>query len=726
MTDRKAEIDRRIDAALEHQRAGRMDDAEAAYRSILSDDPDHAETRHFLGLVLHLQGDHPAAVRELTRAVDLAPSIAQFRFNLGIVQTAGGAFADAAATFEQLLHTTDEAPDIINAYAVALRGAGRPQDAERQLLELIAAHPDFFGGHFNLGNLRLADGRLSLAAADYERALALTPGNIEIIRNQAAALQGLGELARARALLCDILKAQPNDAATLNNLANVYRQQGDLDNAEASLEHARRIAPSMADAAYTLGAIKITKNDVAGGRKALAAAATFRPGFTKAEWAGRLALPQIYGSAEERTAAREEWLSGLEAIIADGVPDGAQPLAAAFNAASEILPFALAYQGEDDREPMRKWGTHVSAITARALPDVSSPPAPPARQRKRIGFVSAHFRAHTICNLFRGWIEGADRSAFDIHLISTSGPGDAVTDSLATRADAAHLAPMGISERARHIYALECDALIYPDIGMDPRTQVLASLPLAPRQLMSWGHPVTCGFPTIDTFISSAMMEPDDGAAYYNETLLALPGLSIAYAPPAAPMEPIPHEYLCAQSLFKIMPEQDRAFAAILKETPGRSIAFFAHPIREVTAAFRERLSAALRTHGIDPDVTLEFITPCDRRTFLRHLAGARVVLDSFGWSGGNTSLEALAVMTPVVTLPGRFMRGRHTFAMLKGLGLGDLIADDADDYTDIAVKLMTADVFRDDAVSRIDARSGALFDDRRVIPSFNDLLRSL
>lgn len=725
MPEINREIDRRIDSALEQQRSGNFDDAETTYRNILEHAPDHPETHHLLGLLLFQRGRTSDAIRELRTAVRFAPGIPQFLFNLALVQTAASAFEDAVATLQDLIPIQPDAPDVLNAYAVALKGAGRIQEAEDVLSDLTSAHPSFAGGHFNLGNLHLAMGALSAAKTSFERALELVPGNAEISRNLAAALQGLGDLANAEMLLRDVLADNPDDAAALNNIANILRQKGSLDAAETALTRALEIDPALSDAAYSLGCIRITKNDLVGGERALNTAMQYRPSFIKADWAAALALPQIYASVDERLSARERWLDGLNRIVDAGVPSEGPALSGAFDAVSEILPFALAYQGENDRDAMTRWGEHVSAIAARALPHLAEPPDVPARTRKRIGFVSAHFRAHTVCNLFKGWITGADREEFEIHLISTAGEGDNVTAELARHADAAHLSPMGIAEHAEHIHQLACDALVYPDIGMDPRTQVLAALPLSPRQLMSWGHPVSCGMPTVDTFISSEMMEPANAQDHYREQLVTLPGLSIVYEKPQRPNDPIPHDFLCAQSLFKIMPEQDAVFASILGEAPGRTLSFIAHSIPEITNAFRVRLSAALGKYGIDPDKALNFVAPCDRHTFLRHLAGARVVLDTFGWSGGNTSLEALAMGTPVVTLPGPFMRGRHTYAMLKLIEADELIASSPDDYVHIAARVFE-DAANNETRTKISASNDRLFNAPRVIPAFNDLLRSL
>ena len=70
---------------------------------------------------------------------------------------------------------------------------------------------------------------------------------------------------------------------------------------------------------------------------------------------------------------------------------------------------------------------------------------------------------------------------------------------------------------------------------MDKVSAQLAAQRLAAVQCASWGHPVSSGFPTIDYFISSDLMEPTRAAAHYSERLIRLPNLSIYYEPADAP-----------------------------------------------------------------------------------------------------------------------------------------------------------------------------------------------
>ena len=66
------------------------------------------------------------------------------------------------------------------------------------------------------------------------------------------------------------------------------------------------------------------------------------------------------------------------------------------------------------------------------------------------------------------------------------------------------------------------------------------------------------------------------------------------------------------------------------------------------------------------------------------------VMLDSIGWSGGNTTLEALAQDLPVVTCEGELMRGRVSAGILRMMGMPETIAGTIDDYVALAVRIGT------------------------------------
>src|SRR4029077_2902951 len=80
-----------------------------------------------------------------------------------------------------------------------------------------------------------------------------------------------------------------------------------------------------------------------------------------------------------------------------------------------------------------------------------------------------------------------------------------------------HLAGDNLEAVCRAILADNLHVLMFLDIGMLPLMTQLAALRLAPVQCSTWGHPVTSGLPTVDYFLSSHLMEPEDGQAHYTE-----------------------------------------------------------------------------------------------------------------------------------------------------------------------------------------------------------------
>jgi CRISPR-associated protein Csy1 len=110
---------------------------------------------------------------------------------------------------------------------------------------------------------------------------------------------------------------------------------------------------------------------------------------------------------------------------------------------------------------------------------------------------------------------------------------------------------------------------------------------------------------------------------------------------------------------------------------------------------------------------------------YLQVNACCDAMLDTLHWSGGNTSLDALACGLPVVTLPGRFMRGRQSAAMLRQLDVTDLIAGDGDDYVALASRLVRDAGWRKDLADAIAERQPRLFDTRAPVDAFMALLDS-
>src|SRR5205085_3209381 len=99
----------------------------------------------------------------------------------------------------------------------------------------------------------------------------------------------------------------------------------------------------------------------------------------------------------------------------------------------------------------------------------------------------------------------------------------------------------------------------------------------------------------------------------------------------------------------------------------------------------------ALERHGVDLQERVSFLMAfMPHATYLRLNELCDVMLDTLHWSGGNTSLDALASGLPIVTLPGALMRGRQSQAMLRAIGVPELIARDPEGLVATTVRIGT------------------------------------
>jgi predicted O-linked N-acetylglucosamine transferase (SPINDLY family) len=101
----------------------------------------------------------------------------------------------------------------------------------------------------------------------------------------------------------------------------------------------------------------------------------------------------------------------------------------------------------------------------------------------------------------------------------------------------------------------------------------------------------------------------------------------------------------------------------------------------------------------------------------------ADVFLDTIGFSGFNTALQAVECGLPVVTREGRFLRGRLASGILKRLELQDMVAAGADDYVALAVRLARDRSYRERVRGQIEARRHVLYEDVAPIRALEDFL---
>lgn len=145
--------------------------------------------------------------------------------------------------------------DVSEAFqrAVAAFRAGRWAETERLCGAVVAVQPDHFDAAHVLAAAQAAQGKLDLALASYDRALALRPDFAEVISNRGTCLERLGRLDDALASYQRALALRPDFFDALYNLGNVLCTLGRHAEALAAYDRALAVRPSHADALNNRG-----------------------------------------------------------------------------------------------------------------------------------------------------------------------------------------------------------------------------------------------------------------------------------------------------------------------------------------------------------------------------------------------------------------------------------------------------------------------------------------
>lgn len=725
-----AEAQRQFELGLALHRQGQAGLAESHYLRAVKLDPALADAWHLLGVVAFQAGQLPKAAKHFRQAVAVRPGFAQAWNNLALALKAMDEPEAAREAFARALAVRPEYVEAAYNLGILQQQAGDAAAAEASWRQALQWQPAHALSLTNLGNLLRMQGRLDEAAPLLQRAEDEAPSGDSALNLGLLALDR-GDPVQARALAAEAARRDPSlvDALELEGVA--ARLAEDVDGALVALEATVAREPRRGGAWFELGLARGAAGDWPGSRAALSKARSLDGKSAKLAWHAALALPALpsdEGEVEAALRAFGEGVDRLRARIAKAPP---AELAEHLEAAASVAPFHLAYLPRDPLPVLAPFGELLAALVARAVPALAEPPSTRAAidGRLRVAFVSAYWTRHTVSRYFAGFATALDRARFAVTVWHTGATTDADSAATAAAVERFEHAREGVVALADRIRGSSPDVVVFPDVGMDPRQQVLAACRLAPRQVVLYGHPLTTGLPTVDVFAGAAALEPAGADAHYRERLVRLPGLGAMPRRWDAQPEPAPFRaraagrpaVLCPQNLSKITPSFDRVLARILAGSDARLFLFD----REgpLSRRYLARLSRAAAAEGVALDRRVELLGACPYPEFLGALQAADLVLDTPWFSGGGTSLDAFALGVPVLTTRSTAARGRQTAGMLDLMGVDELVAADDEAFVATALALLRDRAHHRDLGASIAPRAGLLFDGAAALAAFSDLL---
>jgi len=654
-----------------------------------------------------------------------------------------GDYASAARCFEQAVAIDGHSPGHLANLGEAYRRLGEPERAADAFARAAALAPDFAAAQFGLANALKDLGRYEEAVEHYKATLRVDPGHARAFYNLGNTFLGMGQFRSAIECYQAAAALAPDYPEAHNNLGVAHKELDQLDEAIAAFRKAIGQRPEFAEAWRNLGQVFEKQGDIDAARQSDLRALELRPEDALLRLSTETLCPVIpTDNAEidrywaELDATLTRYLERDPPLALDEVRrlDGAPPSLTAYHGRDErafkerwaaLFAGRIGAGGAGDAvgagDPGTGAGTAGQAVARR---EGQSAARPMAAGRPHIGFVVTHGHEGVFLKCMRGILNHMPGDQFRLTVVCSRQAGPEILAPAIANPAVAYL-PLAsdLPAAAEQVRAAGFDLLHYWEVGTDGMNYFLPFYGLAPVQCATWGWPVTSGIPRIRYYLSCELLETAESDAHYTEELVRLRHLPTYYYRPPVPAAPKSraelgfrrHDrlYLCAQNLRKAQPDFDAIVGSILRGDPRGQVIFVEDAQPGVTERLRRRFAVGL------PDVAdrIRFLRRMGEADYLDLLAAADVALDTLHYGGGaNTTYDALAAGTPIVTLPGRFHRGRWAYAAYQRIGVTDAIAGSVEEYVAIALRLAAEPEARRELGARITDACPVLFEDRRAV----------
>ncbi|HXE53822.1 MAG TPA: tetratricopeptide repeat protein [Tepidisphaeraceae bacterium] len=703
-------IDDLFRLATQQHQAGKLSEAAVTYQQILSQQNDHADALHMLGVLLHQTGRHAEAVQLIRRAIALNPTAAHFHLNCGLAMASLRRFEDAIESFQQAAALR---PDFAEAYfnlgraslearlfdaaiaayrraielrpqhaeahfslGCALDAGGHPHEAISEYQQSVALRPDFPEAWFNLANALRSAGRRNQAIDTYRQALARRPDFLEATHNLAITLTESGQFRQAMEIFKQILPRASQSVTLLINYGNALRAAGRFQKAIDVYRRALLLQPNAADAHAFLGTALRDSGQldeaIASFRKALDLAPTHS-----------VALNNLGNTLREAGLVEE----GIEcyrrslAVKRDPV------------VASNLLAALYSHPDYDSKRLYQEHARWNETYARPLSPFICPHPNDRSPDRRlRIGYVSPDLNGGPIGRFLTPLLAHHDHQAFQIFCYSDIFQPDEITRQLQSNADVwRNTGSLSHESLAELIRSDAIDILVDLSLhGRGNRLLTFARKP-APVQVSYLAYCGTTGLDTMDYRFSDPYLDPpgtDDSC--YSEKTLRLAQTYWCYPAPddAQAVGPLPaHQagyvtFGCLNNFYKVTPAVLETWRRIMQASPGSHLVLHA---RE--GSHRDRVARYLSEQEISSD-RLRFVGFLSRADYFAQYQQIDIALDPFPFPGGTTTCDALWSGVPVVSLAGITAMSRAGLSILSNVGLGELVARDQDQYVNIATDL--------------------------------------
>ncbi len=628
-------------------------------------------------------------------------------------RSAGQVVADSSAS---KANTSEQDALRLIEQGHALEAEGRLDEAMQCYLNAIRLAPNPARAHLNRGNILLLKGDLPAALDAFRTAIQYKPDYAGAYYNIGNALLGNKQLDEAVASYRQALKIEPDYAEAHCSLGVALQDQGLLEEAAASQRRALEIDPNFVEAHVNLGNVLINLRKPGEAAKCYRRAIELNQDLSEAHNNLGLSLKEI-GHLEDALVCYHRAL--------EIKPD--------YLEAIDNLLFTLNYMATCEHsqylEQARQYGRIVSGKASSRFPAWQCATNP---ERLRVGLVSGDLWMHSVGFFLEGMLSHIDPARIELIAYPTHHKEDELTARIRP-CFSAWKPLVGLSDEAaaRLIHADGVHVLI--DLSghtAHNRLPVFAWKP-APVQVTWLGLPATTGVAEIDYVLGDLQAIPTEHEGHFTETVWRLPDSYVCFSPPVYPLKVAPLPALAAgqvtfgsfNNLTKMTDQVVAVWARILLSVPGSRLYLKAGQL--IDEGIRGQTLQRFAACGISPE---RLLLSGMMGTIADHLAEYNkvdIALDTFPYPGVTTSVEALWMGVPVLSLHGDRFLSLSAKSIAHHAGLPDWVAADEDDYVAKAVAF-ASDLQRLAALRaglRQQVLASPLFDAPRFARNFEDAL---
>ncbi len=650
---------------------GLFADAESCYKVALKINPDHAEMHFNLALMLYEQGRFSEAANYYQQALKIQPDFTAAHVNLGASLKALGKLREAESSYRKALIIKPDHADAYNNLGVVLKDLGDMADAESCYRKAISINLNYASAYNNLGILLKDTGQIAEAESCYMKALKIDPLRAVSHNNLAVLFREQGRLADSEVCCRNALKIKPNYADAFNNLGLALDSQGRLPEAEAAFEQALELEPNSVSVLSNFSVTLNTLSQLTRAEVYLLKALDLAPQFINAH----INLCVNYLAQGRIQEAEDICIIALQ-IQPDCM--GAQ------NNLLFSMNYSANYSAVDCLEKARQYGLVVASKVD--IPFTSWQHNPHTK-RLRVGLVSGDLRQHVVAYFLENLIQYIDSSSIELIAYPTTNREDEVTAKLKPHFSG-WKSLVGLTDQAA-AQLIHNDGLhILMDLSghsAGNRLPIFAWKP-APLQVSWLGYFATTGMAAMDYFIADVVGVPELQQSQFVEKIKYLPETRLCFTAPEAdiavsPLPAFANKFItfgCFQNMAKVGDDVLDLWAEIMVALPNAKLRWQCKSFRDNLVA--EELKQRLVKRGVDSH-RITLLGSVSRDDYLTAHHEVDVILDTFPFTGGTTTCEALWMGVPTLSLAGSTLIARQGASILTTAGLCDWVTETKDEY---------------------------------------------